>query len=155
MGFPNHLDSGALAEGIVLIVALVGLLVGLGISALIAWFLSTCLKRVPPEFRKQEPGMVWLLLIPCFNLVWNFFVHPKLAQSYQAYFASIGRTDVGDCGYGIALAYSIATVCCLVPILNYLAGLATLVLLIVWLIKASELKNAIPVDPSAALTPAR
>src|SRR4051794_2730546 len=79
-------------------------LVWAAIQAAICWFLSSCLKILPPEHRRQKPGMVWLLFIPVFNLVWNFFVFPAIADSYRSYFHSIGRTDVGGCGRGLALA---------------------------------------------------
>jgi hypothetical protein len=88
--------------------------------------------------------MVWLLLIPCFRLVWNFFVYLQLADSYKAYFASVGRTDVGDCGRGIGLWYAICAACGIIPCVNYLALPAGLVLLIIYLVKATDLKGQIP-----------
>jgi len=116
------------------------LIVGLVIQAVVCIVVSDCLKRVPPQFRKQDPGMCWLLMIPLFRLIWNFFVHLKVAESYQAYFNSIGRTDAGDCGKGLALAYCICAACSFIP----LVGLASLVLLIIMLVKFNELKNRIP-----------
>lgn len=89
--------------------------------------------------------MVWLLLIPCFNLVWNFFVYPKLADSYKAYFDSVGRPEVGDCGKGIGLAYCICVACSIVPYIGVLPALAALVLWIIFLVKAKELRDMIPV----------
>jgi len=121
--------------------ALVG---GFAISVAICALLYVCYSRIPVQFRKQEPGLVWLLLIPCFNFVWNFFVYLQLADSYQAYFASVGRTDVGDCGKGIGLGYAICIACCIVPCLNLLAAPAALVLLIIYLVKAMDLKSQIP-----------
>jgi hypothetical protein len=58
------------------------LVIFLIIAILICLFLSSCLKRIPEEHRQQSPGMVWLLLIPCFAVVWNFFVYPKIAESF-------------------------------------------------------------------------
>ena len=40
----------------------------------------------------MEPAMVFLLLIPCFGLVWNFFLYPRLSRSFQKYFQSVGDT---------------------------------------------------------------
>ena len=118
--------------------------ISLAVHVLVCALLSTCYSRIPKQFRKQEPGMVWLLMIPCFNVVWNFFVYLQLADSYKAYFASVGRTDVGDCGKGIGLGYAICAACCIIPCVNYLAGPAALVLLIIYLVKAMDLKNQIP-----------
>ena len=136
-----------------------GLIVGLAILAVVSWLVSTCYKRIPAQFREMEPGMVWLLMIPCFHVVWNFFVFPKLARSYQAYFASVGRTDVGDCGAGLAMAYCVCAACALISFVPYIgclglvALLAALVLLIIVLVKAWDLKNRIPESTASAPPP--
>ncbi len=36
--------------------------------------LQKALNRCSPECRAMNPGMVWLMFIPLFNLVWHFFV---------------------------------------------------------------------------------
>jgi len=124
----------------------------LAISVAVCFFLSSCFRRIPPPHRQQEPGMVWLLLIPLFAFVWNFFVYPKLADSFASYFRAQGRTDVGDCGRGIGLAYCICTACAIVPCVGYLAALAAVILWIIFLVKAADLKRQIPeaqAQPSA------
>jgi hypothetical protein len=138
-----------LAGGILLVVFAVFALV-LVLQVFVCWLLSSTLTRVPAQFRKQEPGLVWLLLIPCVSLVWNFFVYPKVSQSLKAYFNSIGRNDVGDCAEGLGLAYSICVACSVVPFLNYLAGPAALVIVIIFLVKITSLKNEIPLEAAMA-----
>jgi hypothetical protein len=113
------------------------------IAIVICYLLSEALKRVPPQFRKQDPALVWLLLIPCFNLIWNFFVFPKVSQSYKAYFDSVGRTDVGTCAAGLGMGYCICAVISIVPCVGFLAGVAGLVLLIMFLVEITRLKNQI------------
>jgi len=117
------------------------MLIGIAVKAFICYHLSQCLQRIPPEYRRQEPGMVWLLLIPFFSLVWNFFVWPKVAESFKAYFNAQGRTDVGDCGGGLALALSICGACSLVA--GALAGIAALVMMIILLVQFNGYKNQI------------
>lgn len=124
-----------------------GMVVVLAIHVVICYLIYNCFNAIPPEYRKQEPGLVWLLLIPFVNLVWNFFVYPKLSDSYQAYFAAQGRTDVGDCGRQLGLIYCILAACCLIPYVGALAGLAALVLLVLFLVKAYELKAKITAPP--------
>ena len=148
-GMPNQMPMEEVAGAAGFMAAMFGflliaILIGLAVSIVICLIITKCFQRIPREHRQMEPGMVWLLLIPCFNLVWNFFVWIRLANSYKSYFSAAGVTDVGDCGYTINLAYCIATVCCLVPCLNYLAAIVSLILLILRLIKANELKNRIP-----------
>lgn len=125
------------------VVALVVFAVSMAVSVAVCLIVSSALARVPVEHRKMEPGLVWLLLVPCFGLVWNFFVFQRVPDSFRSYFESRGRTEFGDCGRGIGLAYSIAAVLCVLPLVNYLAAPATLVLLIVCLIKFYDLKGRI------------
>jgi hypothetical protein len=156
----GHLGAMLAAAGIGVVVAI--LAVALAVSLLICWFLMRCFESVPAEHRKMEPGLVWLLLIPCFPLVWNFFVYPRLAESYKSYFDAHGRTDVGDCGRSLAMWYCILSVVnlALTPLsyvphqaLKAFAGgsscmmsLAALALWIVFLVKANGYKNMIPED---------
>jgi hypothetical protein len=151
--FQQLFQRGGEAVPLALIIgiAVIVFLVAMAIQVAICWFLSSCFSRIPKEYRRQEPGMVWLLLVPCLNLVWNFFVYPKLAESYKAYFEAQGRTDVGDCGYGLGMAYSIAVVVTsaigfipVVSLINCLFGPALLVVFIMFLVKAAGLKAQIP-----------
>ena len=89
--------------------------------------------------------MVWLMMIPCFNLVWGFFVYPKLAESYEAYFRAQGRPDV-DCGRNLAMAYCILVCTSIIPYLGALTGMAGLIVLILFLVKINDLKRQIPAD---------
>ena len=139
-------DMGGLFGAGALVAVMLGMIgMALLINVVICLLLSGCFRRVPKQFRQMEPGMVWLLLIPCFNIVWNFFVFLKLPASYQAYFSSIGRTDVGDSGRGLGLAYAICVAVSLVPCVGYVAAGAALVLLILFLVKAISLKKQIAV----------
>jgi hypothetical protein len=122
----------AIALAIVAAIALVGLLV----AVLICLFLSSCLTRLPEEHRRVNPGLVWLLLIPCFPVVWNFFVYPKVAESFQSYFDAQGRTDVGDCSRGLATLYCILTVVStvlgIIPFIGAVNCLLGPAILVIW-----------------------
>jgi hypothetical protein len=157
----------ALPVAIILAALCIGLVIGLGIQALVCYYLSEALKRLPPEYRRQEPGMVWLLMIPLFSIVWNFFVYPKISESYQAYFAAQAGMAQGiqpmpglnpglnysnpqilgvngDCGHGLGLAFCILVCCGFVPYLNMCTGIAALVVWIIYLVKISGLKAQVP-----------
>jgi hypothetical protein len=141
-------------QAIVIIVGSLFLLVSLGIHLAILFLLYKDLQAVPAEFRRMEPSMVWLLLIPCFNLIWNFFVFSRVAGSYQDYFHERGRRDVGDCGAGIGIAYSTCAILVSIPCLNYLTvwfcGPAMIVLIILYLVKLQGLKQEIKSADTAA-----
>jgi hypothetical protein len=95
-----------------LFLAPVLLIVTYGFLVVVCLFLQSCFKRIPPEYRQVAPRRVWLLLIPCFSILWVFVVCIKLARSFKSYFGAqgvIGVMDVGDCGYALSLAYCITT----------------------------------------------
>ncbi len=143
---PDAAVGGALAAlGIFLLFIVLAIL---AVYIVILYLLFSCYQRIPAQHRQMEPWQVWLLLIPFFNIVWNFFVFPRLAKSYQSYFAEQGRTDVGDCGEQIGLWYAIlgaaGLVAGFVPCLGPIVGLTSLILLIIFLVKALTLKGQIP-----------
>jgi hypothetical protein len=118
----------------------------LAIEIFIIVYLYSVLKRVPSEFRKMEPGLVFLLLIPCFSTVWMFFVYLRISESLKAYFDSKNNQTVGDCGKQIGLWAAILTAASIlqfVPPVGQLAPLAGLVLLIIYLVKLNDLKKLI------------
>ncbi len=124
---------------------------GLGIFAVflliligIILFLQSCYRAIPQAHRKMEPGLVWLLLIPLFSLVWIFFVYVRLAKSFQGAYAAMGRTDQGDCGEKLALIFCISCVAACIPLVNCIAFPAAVILLIVVLVKFAGLKNGLP-----------
>lgn len=139
--------------GAVLLVGAVVFLAILAVMAFVCWLLMNCLKRIPQPHRKMEPGMVWLLLIPCFGLVWAFFVGLRIPESFQSYFDANGRSDGSDYGRQIGLFWAIAGACSIVPFVNYIAGPASLILLIIFLVKMNDLKNRIPVDAFSGNVP--
>lgn len=140
----------------VLVGATVGLAVGLAIAIGICLLLSNALASIPQQFRQIEPGMVWLLLIPCFSVIWNFFVYPKVARSFRACLEAGGDQSQGDCGEALSWWYSgvavAGAVLGLIPCVGLLFALAPFVLMIVLLVKFNGLKErvrALPQQPPA------
>ena len=114
-----------------------------GIVILICYVLSGFLKALPPEFRLMEPGLVWLMLIPCFNLIWIFFVYTRIARSYQNFFRAQGRFDMGDCGESIGLWYCICVLLSVIPCVGVIASVAALILMIIYFVKLLGLKSQV------------
>ena len=118
--------------------------VGLILDLIVCFFLYKVFNRVPVQYRVMEPGLVWLLIIPCFNLVWNFFVFIRLSRSLKRYFNSVGNQAVGDCGEGMGLGYSICEVARLIPCVGIMVWVVALVLVILYLVKVNQLSELIP-----------
>src|SRR5262245_60241126 len=91
------------AFGVVLIIALV-------ITTFFLLTLYRALSRVSPRNRLMEPGLVWLSLIPLFNLIWTFFIATRVPDSLRNEFRARGRDDGSDYGKGVGLAYAILSV---------------------------------------------
>lgn len=121
-----------------------------GLQALVCWLVINCFKSIPRQCQIREPNLTWLLLVPLFNLYWNFKVYPALAESFQAFFYSRGIADVDDCGESLAMWYCILACFWVVPCVNLVTGLASLVFLILFLIKAHDLRDRIPAVEEAA-----
>lgn len=123
--------------------------------------MQNALQAVAPERRSLTPGLVWLDLIPVFNLVWNFFIVTHVSHSLRREFAARGVTHVGDCGYGLGIAMSVLVVCTVIPVLGWASWIASVVLWILYWVKVADLKNQLhfgalgsaggPLAPTATL----
>ncbi len=70
-------------------------------------------------------------------------MHPKVAETLKAYHDAQGQHAHGDCGSSIALWLCICPLCAIVPLFGALAGVATLILLIVFYVQAFPLSAGI------------
>ena len=116
--------------------------------------LQNALAKCPPGVRTMEPGMVWLMLIPLFHLIWQFFVVMALGQSLGNEFRRRGIPLPDPLpGQSIGLAMCICGCCGLIPIINFIAGPAAFVLWIIYWVKIAEFSRALDVPPVAAYPP--
>ena len=117
-------------------------------SILISWMLSTAVARVPAGLRRISPPAVWLLVVPFFNLAWNFVVFRQVPRSLRDYFTERGGEGPGDCGEGLGLAYSILSCFILVPKIGPVAWVAAFVLVVLFIIKVHRLSREVQNDRS-------
>jgi len=98
--------------------------------------LQKAFARVAPERRELSPGMVWLMLIPLFNLVWHFILVAKLSNSLGKEFTARNSAVPGDNhGWTIGLVMCILACTSWIPILGFATGIAALVLWIIYWVK--------------------
>jgi hypothetical protein len=137
MDTTNHpLAAGAGAAGI-LIVALIVFAVMLLPAIFYLLALQKALNRCSPENRAMAPGMVWLMLIPLFNIVWHFFVVINVAKSLGAEFQKRGITEEPEPGKKIGMIMCILACCGIIPILGVLCSIGALVCWILYWIKVT------------------
>lgn len=102
--------------------------------------LQKTLEAISNENRAMPPGNVWLMLIPLFNIVWQFIMVDKIAQSITAECAklNIHQTDAKPT-YNIGLAWNICNILSFIPFV----GLAALVTFILYWVKVADYKKLI------------
>jgi hypothetical protein len=134
----------------------VSLFVVVAVFLWMLYILHTCYRRIPPVYREVQPWHVWLVLIPCAGWFFGLFIFPNLARSYQNYFQEHRRTDVGNCGrqlsWWVAWTFPPGTLAvaqlCALPVPDFFCFFTPLflVLLVIFVIQATELRNLIPAD---------
>jgi hypothetical protein len=114
--------------------------------------LQRALSRCAVESRTMSPGLVWLALIPVFNLVWAFFIVNALSNSLHAEFTRRGLAVEPQPARGLGLALAILCALSIVPVVNILTGIAALVCWILYWVKIAEYsaRIAAPFTPPAS-----
>lgn len=143
-------DVDAAAGGMmamILTILCVALAIGIAIAVFYCLTLSKALKQVRPGNRDMEPGQVWLVLIPFFNLYWNFKIASDIPSSLKREFRERGMGRSGDdYGANVGKWYAICCILGLVPFVNYVSGLAQLVLWIMFWVKIAGYSKELASD---------
>lgn len=121
-----QVDPGTL--GAVMVTAFLGVFSVFVYGAILFW---TAIYRAWNLLRgsgRTTAGLaVGLSFIPLFNLYWMFVVYSGWAKDFNAFRRATGRTDIDEAPEGLFLAMPILTVCTIIPLAGYLAGLANLI----------------------------
>ncbi|HEY2468004.1 MAG TPA: hypothetical protein VGI45_09180 [Terracidiphilus sp.] len=120
-------------------------------------FISGVLKKCSPQSRTMQPGMVWLLLIPLFNVVWNFLVVNAIADSLSNEFR-LRNLPVNEQkpGRSLGLAMAICGACGIIPFVNLIAILPHFILWLIYWVKIagySRMLDGVPVTIGAPANP--
>ena len=144
---PEQARQVAVLFGGILLVVLIGSLVAyLLFHGVICYLMAAAIKVLPEEHLQITTGKIWLLMIPCFNIVWAFIVVQGISGSFRSYFLSRGQTQCGDCHNQLGLFCCIALCCNFVPYLNVISGLASIVLMIIYLVQIHQLKATVAAE---------
>ena len=136
-------EEGAMAALIAMggAIILVFLLIALVVAILYLLNLQNLMKSIKEENREVSPGNVWLMLIPLFSLVYAFILYPKISASVKKELESREMDTEGDGAKNLGLALAITGALSLIPVIGGLAGLANLVVFIMWWVKTAGFKN--------------
>jgi hypothetical protein len=134
--------------GLELVLVLLFVCVGIVIAIFYILTLSRALEKCSPQSRTMQPGMLWLLLIPFVNLVWQFFVVMALSNSLGNEFRARGMANAPqEPGKQLGLAMCVCGVCAIIPFVGALAGLANIVLWIMYWVKMTEFSRMLDLPP--------
>jgi hypothetical protein len=144
----QHLE--ALLDTITIIQIVAGLM-AIGVLVLYIFYiisLSRALSKCSVASRTMQPGMVWLLLVPLFNLVWQFIVVIGLSDSLGKEFRARGILNAEpEPGKTIGIAMCVCAACGIIPFINLLALPAHLVLWIIYWVKITEFSRKLDMVP--------
>ena len=129
---------GMLIAGGAVLLLIIGL-IALVVAIFYLLNLQNLMKSIKEENREVSPGNVWLMLIPVFSLIYAFILYPKISASVKKELESRGME--GDGSKNLALALAITGALGVVPVVNTIAGLANLVIFIIWWSKTAGYKN--------------
>ncbi len=128
--------------------------IGIVVSIFYILTLSRALNKCSATSRTIQAGTLWLLLIPLFNLIWNFFVVLGIARSLGNELRARNISGVDpEPAKSIGLAMSICGACSIIPLLGILAALPYLVLWFVYWVKVRDFSQLLD-QPQTASGPA-
>lgn len=97
--------------------------------------LQKALNKCNPENRDMSPGLIWLYLIPLFNLFWHFMIVFKMASSLEKEFKSRQIETDPMPGKTLGLVMCILFACSIIPGIGGLISLGGLVCWIIYWVK--------------------
>ena len=115
--------------------------------------LQRALERCAPESQTLSPGLVWLMFIPVFSLVWHFVIVVNVSRSLRNEFTRRNFPGIeAEPGKGIGLAMCILGACCIIPLLGILCAIAAFICWIIYWVKIHDYSRrlGIPLQPLQA-----
>jgi ABC-type Na+ efflux pump permease subunit len=127
-----------------------GVILNLLLYGLFCYSLYRAIKQVKPKNQKISPSYIWLLMIPVVQWGANFFVIPRLADSLQAELEErnfeISERPTYNQGIAYAAASAVTSLVALVFPAGGLLGIAALVLMIQYWVKANWYRKVLEKD---------
>ena len=113
--------------------------------------LRKALLRCAQQSRTMEPDHVWFLLIPFFNIVWQFIVVTRMSVSLANEYRRRNLPIEPEPGKTLGITFCVLNLCGWIPIIGIFTGIAGLVCWIVYWVKIAGFseKLAMPYTPPA------
>lgn len=127
--------------------AIIGGIIGIGFSAWIAYSLHDGLLRIPKQYRTTEPYFAWLTLVPLAGIVFYWILLPfKIPESLKNYFSenSVNQEMPTDFGKSMGLGTVISATLMIVPFINFIAWIPTIVFFILFMLQFKKMVKQLP-----------
>ena len=115
--------------------------------------MQKAIRRCSPENRTLTPGMAWLMLIPLFNLVWDFIVVKEVAATLEREFKKRNVPVEPSPGKNIGFAWCILSVGALIPLLGILSVMGAIVCWILYWAKIAGFSGMLGFSAPVAAAP--
>ena len=137
--------------------SIIFLIFGIALIPLIFFCLTLqkCLTRCSPQCRTMIPGQVWMLLIPFFNIVWQFTVVSRISSSLANEFRLRNMVREPEPGKSLGLAFCILYLCGIVPFLGIFSGVAGFVCWILYWVKIANYSSEISLPAANVVSDAK
>jgi hypothetical protein len=124
--------------------------VGIVVGVLYILTLRRALLLCAPHNRAASPDSAWLLLIPLFNIIWQFVLYPRISVSLEREFRQRGLPVEHDPARSLGLALAILHACSIIPLVNLFTGIAALVCFVLYWIKISGYSRQLEANSASA-----
>lgn len=124
-------------------ICIITLIATLIIAILFSWSLYSAMKKVPQEKRAFPAWFCWMFLVPFAGFVFEWIMLPfGIPKSFKQYLPkNQAAQDKAGTLFGVGLAYVILVCLLFIPYINILAGIAALVLFIIYWVQVVSFKN--------------
>jgi len=141
---PSDASIGILAIGVLLVfLGCAAVLFGTSIWTLLLYRAWEAIQDGNASTTPEKA--IGFLFIPFFNFYWIFRAWYGLAQDYNRYIERHG-VSARKLEESLFLAFCILSICSMIPLINYLAGLPLLVIFIITANNTIDAVNALPID---------
>jgi len=135
-------DSSGAAAAAILGIVVVFLLAFLIVMIFFLISLQKALTLSGAENRDMSPGLVWLNLIPVFNLGWMIYTVLKVSEAISKKYTAHNVPNPTEGAKTNGLVYSICSICSLIPFLGGFIALVGLVFFIIYWVNIAGFNKA-------------
>ncbi|HVJ06727.1 MAG TPA: zinc ribbon domain-containing protein [Candidatus Saccharimonadales bacterium] len=112
--------------------------------------LQRAISRCAPQNRATSPESAWLLLIPLFNMFWQFILYPRISETLEREFRARNLSIEPQPLRNLGLTVAVLHVCWIIPVVHFFTGVAGFICLILYWVKISEYSNQLLSHPVLA-----